>query len=83
VPPRSPRKRFADRLLGLPVETFIAERRANGDSYRRIALDLLDATSGEIDVTDVTVRSWHQEAEATAAARPTSHPPDLPLAVTA
>lgn len=59
--PRSPRKRFADRLLGVSVEEFIATRRADGDSYRRIAVALSDATGGEIDVTDVTVRVWHQQ----------------------
>lgn len=62
-----PRQRLADLLLGRPVLDFIAERRADGTSYRRIATDLCEATSGEIDVTDVTVRSWHLAAIANAA----------------
>ncbi len=55
---RLPRQRYADMLLGRSVDDFIAERRANGQSYRRIAADLRDATSGEIDISDVTVRAW-------------------------
>ena len=54
----APRQRLASLLLGRPVLDFIAERRANDDPYRRIAAELRDATSGEIDVSDVTVRAW-------------------------
>jgi hypothetical protein len=56
---RPPQQRYADLLLGRSVDDFITERRANDISYRRIAADLRDATSGEIDVSDVTVRAWH------------------------
>jgi hypothetical protein len=59
---RPPQQRYADLLLERPVEDFIAERRANDLSYRRIAADLRDATSGEIDVSDVTIRAWHLRA---------------------
>lgn len=55
---RLPQQRYADLLLGRSVDDFIDERRANGTSYRRIATDLRDATDGEIDVSDVTVRAW-------------------------
>lgn len=61
--PTPPRQRLADLLLGRPVLDFIAERRADDASYRRIAADLRDATSGEIDVSDVTVRAWHLAAQ--------------------
>lgn len=64
--PRPSRKRSAERVLGVSLETFIAERRANGESYRRIALALRDATAGAIDVTDVTVRAWHQQDDSEA-----------------
>jgi hypothetical protein len=63
VPPTPPRQRLADILLGRPVLDFISERRADDVSYRRIAADLRDATSGEIDVSDVTVRAWHLAAQ--------------------
>lgn len=59
MPPTPPRQRLADLLLGRPVLEFINERRADDVSYRRIATDLRDATDGEIDVSDVTVRAWH------------------------
>lgn len=55
---RLPQQRYADLLLGRSVDDFIAERRANDVSYRRIARDLADATDGEIDVSDVTIRAW-------------------------
>ena len=64
-----PRQRLASLLLGRPVLDFIAEHRANGASFRTVAAELRDATSGEIDVSDVTVRAWvlasaQQEPEA-------------------
>lgn len=37
---------------------FIAARRAAGDSWRRIALALYDASAGRIDVPEATVRKW-------------------------
>lgn len=61
---RLAQQRYADLLLGRNVDDFIAERRADAVPYRRIARDLADATSGEIDVSDVTVRAWHLRSEA-------------------
>ncbi len=58
-----PRQRLADLVLGRPVLDFIAERRADGKSFRLIARDLLEATSGEVDITDMTVRAWHLAAQ--------------------
>lgn len=55
---RLPQQRYADLLLGRSVDHFIAERRANDVPYRRIARELADATDGEIDVSDVTIRAW-------------------------
>lgn len=55
---RRPRQKLADLAIGRPVLDFIAERQANGDSYRRIAAALRDATAGEVDVSDVTIRAW-------------------------
>lgn len=56
--PKTPRQRIADLLLGRPVEDFIAERRANADSWTSIAIALRDATDGEIDVTGEAIRQW-------------------------
>jgi hypothetical protein len=55
---RPAQQRYADLLLGRSVDDFIAERRANDMPYRKIAAELRDATDGEIDVSDVTVRAW-------------------------
>lgn len=54
----APRQRLASLLLSRPVLDFIAERRADDIPYRRIAADLRDATSGEVDTSDVTIRAW-------------------------
>lgn len=62
MPLTHPRQRLADLILGRPVVEFIAERKANGDSFRKIANDLRDESAGEIDVSDVTIRSWHLAA---------------------
>lgn len=59
---RFPRAALASLQLGRPVEEFIAERKANGDSYRQIARDLADSTDGATHVTDMTVRAWHLAA---------------------
>lgn len=52
------RQRLASLILGRSVLDFIAERRANDMPYRRIAAELRDATDGEIDLSDVAIRSW-------------------------
>lgn len=39
---------------------FVADRRP-AKSWRRIALDLRDATDGKVDVTPETVRKWATE----------------------
>jgi hypothetical protein len=60
VTTEAPRQRLASLLLKRPVTEFIAERRSEEPPapYRRIAAELRDATSGELDVSDVTVRAW-------------------------
>lgn len=67
VPPvshRHPRAALASIQLGRSVYDFIAERKAGGQSYRAIAYDLRDATDGETDVTDQTIRAWHLSMQA-------------------
>lgn len=56
---------LASLQLGRSVYDFIAERRANEESYRAIAYALREATNGETDVTDQTVRAWHLYSQAT------------------
>lgn len=61
---RHPRAALASMQLGRSVYDFIVERRANDESYRSIAYALREATNGETDVTDQTVRAWHLAAVA-------------------
>jgi hypothetical protein len=56
--------REASALLGRPVGEFIAERRANSVAWRFIARELLDATDGEVDTTEVSLRAWLRSWEA-------------------
>lgn len=61
MPKPTPTRLYADTLLpDGGVAAFIAARRATTPptSWRRIALDLRDATGGRIDVTPETVRNW-------------------------
>lgn len=64
----SPTKQLADRLLtdrtvADSVDQFIADRRTDHKSWRRIALDLRDLTDGQIDVTPETIRGWALAAQ--------------------
>jgi len=52
----SPTRRLLDHLIPEGVDVFVADRRARGYSWRRIARDIEDATG--IEVTYETVRSW-------------------------
>lgn len=60
----TPNQRLATVLLGKNVRDFIAERRAEGRSWRLIARDLHSATDGQVDVTSETLRTWAGEAVA-------------------
>lgn len=51
-------QKLADHLLPEGLDTFVAARRAEHKSWRQIAIDLRDATHGEVDITDVTLRNW-------------------------
>ena len=55
---RTARMRLAELVLGQPLDTYLIERRAEGDSFRKIARDMRDATNGDVDITEVTLRSW-------------------------
>lgn len=57
----TPTQALADHLLKQSVEQWVRERRSRGDSYRRIALDLRDATKGAIEVTERTIAVWAAE----------------------
>lgn len=63
APTLTPTRRLADRLLADVggVDQLIADKRADGASWRAIALAIRDLTAGEVDVTDETVRRWGSE----------------------
>lgn len=67
----TPTRLYADTLLpDGGTARFISERRARGGragSWRRIALELRDATGGKIDIAPETVRKWATEPAETAA----------------
>lgn len=54
---RSPTYRLLDHLLKGGLDVFVADRRARGRSWRRIAQDILEVTG--VDVTYETIRSWY------------------------
>ena len=56
----TPSRRLADTLIEGGLAAFVAKRRGDGASWRRIAADLRDATDGQVDLTDETLRGWFQ-----------------------
>ncbi len=54
----TPSQLAATMLLDQPVSGWITNRRAEGMSWRKIALALRDTTSGQVDVTHETIRAW-------------------------
>lgn len=57
----TPKEQLASLILGRDVRDFIAERRAEGRSWRLVARDIYDATNQRVDVTYETVRQWCDE----------------------
>lgn len=55
-------KTLADKVLETPVEPWIAEQRAAGKSWRRIATDLRKRSGDELDLHPQTVERWLREA---------------------
>jgi len=58
MPKQTAKQRLADLVLGRPLAEFVAERRADGTAWRRIAQDLTDATDGSLDISGESLRSW-------------------------
>jgi hypothetical protein len=54
----TPTHRLADLLLPTTLADFVHDRRTAGRSWRLIARDLHDETSGQVDVTAETLRGW-------------------------
>lgn len=58
----TPTARLADLLLKEGLDEFVNSRRQAGQSWRRISLDLRDATDKVIDVTHQALRRWFPDA---------------------
>lgn len=56
-------QRLAEVLIGEPVITWCATRRATGASLRAIATELRKATNDQVDVTAETIRAWLEDSE--------------------
>lgn len=64
MPEMTATQRLADHLLDGQLGEYVLSRRAKGDSWRRIALDLRDDIG--IDVTHETLRSWYMAEDVAA-----------------
>lgn len=51
-------QRLASILVGQPIEDWIASRRADSVSWRKIALELHERTGGQVSVTGEAIRLW-------------------------
>ena len=57
----SPTQQLVELKLGSSLEGFVRARRDDGISWRRITLEIRDATG--VDVADETLRIWYPDAE--------------------
>ena len=57
----TPTQQLATLLLGEPVLDWIAQRRAQGKTWRAIARELDQRTDHRVDVTYETLRIWAGE----------------------
>lgn len=60
----TPTSRLADHLVPGGLEQFVATRRADGKSWRRISLELRDATNKAIEVTHQALFNWFNDEAA-------------------
>ena len=61
---RTATQSLADMILGIPSEMWIADQREQGCSWRTIARNMADCTSGRVNVTERTLQNWMRSAEA-------------------
>lgn len=62
----TPNRRLAGHLLGQPVEPWLRAKRAEGLSYRSLAVELCKATGGQVDVSGQALINWLAEDPALA-----------------
>jgi hypothetical protein len=55
---QSPAQLLATLLIGEPVVQWINHRRALGATWKVITREIHQATNGQLDLTEKTVRDW-------------------------
>lgn len=58
MPSETPTQRLATVLLDTPVSPWVRRRRRQGMSWRAIAIELRDATNGQVDVSPQALINW-------------------------
>lgn len=58
MPTDTPARRLAEHLLATPLDVWVTERRARGDSWRSIAQEIQDLTNGRVEIVGETLRGW-------------------------
>jgi len=59
-------QRLLDHMLGGQLEQYVLDRRAKGDSWRRISLEIRDQFG--VDVTYQTLTNWYGSKDKVSAA---------------
>jgi hypothetical protein len=54
----TPRQALASHILKRPVAEYLAEQRAAGLSWRRVAYELHRDTKGKVDISAQALRKW-------------------------
>lgn len=57
----NPTQQLAEIILGRPLGTYVAEKRAAGLAWRKVATALHDDTAGRIDVSYEALRVWYAD----------------------
>lgn len=52
-------RQFADHMLGGRLDAFVAEQRAQGIGWDRIARTIWDCTDHKVNLAGQTLRSWY------------------------
>jgi hypothetical protein len=56
-------RQFADHMLGGRLDAFVAEHRAQGIGWDKIARELWDCTEHKINLSGQTLRDWYVDRE--------------------
>ena len=54
-------QQLAEIILGRPLGAYVAERRSEGQAWRKVATSLRNDTAGRISVSYEALRVWYGE----------------------